>query len=76
MDQFRRQIDQTPGLTALKWIPTDTIHNDLANAWQEPPIGADSLAVLQYTSGSTGSPKGVMVSHGNLLHNSSVIHAE
>lgn len=75
LEQFRRQIDQTPGLMALKWIPTDTIADDLANAWQEPPIGADSLAVLQYTSGSTGSPKGVMVSHGNLLHNSSVIHA-
>jgi 8-amino-7-oxononanoate synthase len=75
LEQFRRQIDQTPGLMALKWIPTDTIDDDLANAWQEPPIGADSLAVLQYTSGSTGSPKGVMVSHGNLLHNSSVIHA-
>ena len=75
LEEYRRQIDQTPALRALKWIPTDTIPDDLANAWQEPPIGADSLAVLQYTSGSTGSPKGVMVSHGNLLHNSSVIHA-
>ena len=75
LEEYRRQIDQTPALMALKWIPTDTIPDDLANAWQEPPIGADSLAVLQYTSGSTGSPKGVMVSHGNLLHNSSVIHA-
>ena len=75
LEQFRRQIDQSPGLMALKWIPTDAIADDLANTWQEPSIGADSLAVLQYTSGSTGSPKGVMVSHGNLLHNSSVIHA-
>jgi 8-amino-7-oxononanoate synthase len=75
LEQYKRQIYQTPGLMALKWIPTDTIPDDLANAWEEPTVGADSLAVLQYTSGSTGSPKGVMVSHGNLLHNSSVIHA-
>jgi amino acid adenylation domain-containing protein/non-ribosomal peptide synthase protein (TIGR01720 family) len=37
--------------------------------WQRPELGPDALAFLQYTSGSTSSPKGVMVSHGNLLHN-------
>ncbi|MFH0725768.1 MAG: aminotransferase class I/II-fold pyridoxal phosphate-dependent enzyme [Pseudomonadota bacterium] len=75
LNEYRRQIDQIPGLMALKWIPTDTIPDELATDWKEPLVGADTLAVLQYTSGSTGSPKGVMVSHGNLLHNSSLIHA-
>ncbi len=37
-------------------------------------IAAGDLALLQYTSGSTSDPKGVMVSHGNLLHNSASIH--
>ena len=39
------------------------------SAWDTPSLGDDPLAFLQYTSGSTASPKGVMVSHANLLHN-------
>jgi 1-acyl-sn-glycerol-3-phosphate acyltransferase len=33
------------------------------------PMRADALALLQYTSGSTGNPKGVMLTHGQLLAN-------
>lgn len=43
------------------------------NAWREPALGAEHLALLQYTSGSTGQPKGVRVSHGNLLANQAMI---
>jgi len=60
-------FDDAPELRDLHWILTDTIETDLADSWVKPHIEPDSLAFLQYTSGSTVSPRGVMVSHRNLL---------
>ena len=40
-----------------------------------PPIDRNDLAFLQYTSGSTSTPKGVMVAHANLLVNFEMIRA-
>jgi acyl-CoA synthetase (AMP-forming)/AMP-acid ligase II len=54
----------------LRLLTTDNISNKVAEAWQEPEIGCDTLAYLQYTSGSTSKPKGVMISHGNVINNS------
>jgi long-chain acyl-CoA synthetase len=38
-------------------------------ARRESVVGRDDLATLMYTSGTTGNPKGVMLTHGNLLSN-------
>ncbi|MEM7132285.1 MAG: SDR family NAD(P)-dependent oxidoreductase [Chloroflexota bacterium] len=53
----------------LRWIATEQLPNEAATEWQEPELTDASLAYLQYTSGSTSTPKGVVISHGNLLYN-------
>lgn len=57
----------------VEWKATDTFDRNLAEAWQDPKVKEDTLAFLQYTSGSTSSPKGVMVSHWNLVQNQMLI---
>lgn len=58
---------------AATWIATDVINPDRARGWREVRIDRSTMAFLQYTSGSTGSPRGVMVTHGNLLANSEMV---
>lgn len=58
-----------PEISVLRWVATDELSDNLAQNWVMPDISSETLAFLQYTSGSTAGPKGVMLSHGNLLHN-------
>ena len=65
------------GLAQIENAPTvlsvDTLEAQQADQWVEPDLKADDIAFLQYTSGSTALPKGVQVSHGNLVANELLI---
>jgi acyl-CoA synthetase (AMP-forming)/AMP-acid ligase II len=58
------------------WIATDTLSPAWDQNWQKPELAGDQVAFLQYTSGSTATPKGVMVSHRNLFHNSEALKSQ
>jgi len=54
---------------ALRCIALEEIAGTAAEDWREPRVDAAAAAHLQYTSGSTATPKGVVVTHGNILAN-------
>jgi len=61
-------------LDALHWIDT-TVRSSVVDAWSPSEIDPSTVAYLQYTSGSTSTPKGVVVSHGNLFNHLRCIQA-
>ncbi len=73
IDALCAELRNAPEFGTLRWESANSVSLDLADAWVRPNVDADSLAFLQYTSGSTSNPKGVMVSRGNLSSNQRMI---
>ncbi|GLZ28684.1 acyl-CoA synthetase [Lentzea sp. NBRC 105346] len=67
-------IEETPLLATLVRMSVDEVDPGHASRWRHPDIDAGSVAYLQYSSGSTGDPKGVVLTHGNVLANLELIH--
>jgi len=66
-NQLQMAAADVPGMSELRWCAIDQAV--APETWQAPDIDPSSTAMIQYTSGSTKSPKGVVVTHGNLMHN-------
>ncbi|WP_406437735.1 fatty acyl-AMP ligase [Streptomyces sp. NBC_01613] len=65
--------EHLPELANVICVATEDIPDEAADAWRAPDLTPDSVAFLQYTSGSTSAPKGVAVTHGNLVDNERII---
>lgn len=64
----------SPLISNIRWINTDLPNSGKADGWKFPEISEKSIALLQYTSGSTSVPKGVILTHENLMTNEVMIH--
>ncbi|KJS66172.1 MAG: hypothetical protein JL50_12900 [Peptococcaceae bacterium BICA1-7] len=63
---LKSQLGESPDFPDIIWIETDGLDDEELHEYKPTP---NKIAFLQYTSGSTSQPRGVMVTHDNLLHN-------
>ncbi|NQY49326.1 MAG: fatty acyl-AMP ligase [Colwellia sp.] len=67
-----QQLSDIPTLSQPSFVWIDELQTTLSTS-ALPKIQPDHIAFIQYTSGSTSSPKGVMVSHENIVDNMKAI---
>ncbi|AIR91418.1 non-ribosomal peptide synthase/polyketide synthase [Pseudomonas cremoricolorata] len=67
------ELEALTRIDAPQLLAVDHLDPALADTWQAPELAPHDIAFLQYTSGSTALPKGVQVSHGNLVANEQLI---
>ncbi|MET3431180.1 amino acid adenylation domain-containing protein/non-ribosomal peptide synthase protein (TIGR01720 family) [Herbaspirillum seropedicae] len=74
-EQLRQTCAQAALFGVAELLAAEQVADADAVHWREHTPQPQDIAFLQYTSGSTSAPKGVMVSHGNLMANEAAISA-
>lgn len=57
------------GLSSGRWLDYETLIADAPASFKRPAIGENDLLTINYTSGTTSRPKGVMITHRNAWMN-------
>ncbi|CAJ1505477.1 fatty acyl-AMP ligase [[Mycobacterium] kokjensenii] len=70
--KMKAAVDGLSDGPKLTWLAMDEVEDD-GSSWELQNISGDSLAMIQYTSGSTGVPKGCVLTHRNYLANLEVM---
>ena len=69
-------IETDEFLKELRWCATDTMpRRDIGESWVSPAARHADIAFIQYTSGTTSTPRGVVITHENILSNCEYMQA-
>ena len=66
-------IGDAHSLRRIPWVATEQIPTEMEGDWIAPVIAPGNIGLIQYTSGSTGNPKGVMLTQQNIMANCAMI---
>lgn len=75
LEQINRLAEDHPALARVRWVAIESISDESAGKWRRPDQDPDAVAVIQYTSGSTKNPRGVMLTHRNVIENQDVFRS-